>query len=116
MRHRNTQSKFNTHGSGRRALKKNLMRSFFLHGSVRTTETRAKAIKPDIEHLITISKKNDVTARRMIIQKTGSRIAANRLLSDIAPKYAERRGGYTRITKIGNRPGDNARTVLLSLV
>ncbi|MFZ6036043.1 MAG: 50S ribosomal protein L17 [Patescibacteria group bacterium] len=116
MRHHKKTKKLGRTGSARKALVKGLLRSFFLHGSIRTTETRAKTIKPLIERLITVSKTNTITHRRLIIQKTGSRIVAQSLLNTIGPKYQSRKGGYTRITKLGKRKGDDASVVILSYV
>ena len=116
MRHKKSNKKIGRDKSARRSLTKNLMKSFFLHKQIKTTEGKAKFIKPAIERLITAGKKNNLQTRRLIIQKTGSRQIANIILNNISPIYKERKGGYTRITKIGNRKGDGASTVILTLV
>ncbi len=116
MRHRKIKKNLGAHRSLRRATEKNLLQSFFLHGRIQTTESRAKAIKPRIERLITVGKNNTLTARRTLIARTGSAAAAKRILDTVSPRFAERNGGYTRIIKVRNRVGDGARVVILELV
>lgn len=116
MRHRRARKNLAPHRSLRRSVEKNMLRSFFLHGQIQTTETRAQAMKPRIERLITMGKKNTLTARRAIISRTGSANVAKRVLDVISPQFINRSGGYTRIIKIRNRAGDGARVVILQLV
>jgi large subunit ribosomal protein L17 len=133
MRHRIAGRQFGLPSDQRRALLKGLVRSLLLHDKIVTTETRAKDVKPIAEKLITIAKRNDIHSRRLVrqyvdssvsafIQPATGKIAANpdyvpaRLFDEIAPRYRNRNGGYTRITKIGKRRGDNAPMVLLELV
>jgi large subunit ribosomal protein L17 len=75
-------------------------------GKIKTTEAKAKELRPAIEKLITIGKTNTATTRRLIITKTGSEFVAKKIVEEISPKYAERNGGYTRITKLGRRLKD----------
>ncbi len=116
MRHRKKQTTLGRGANHRRALMRNLARSFFLSGKITTTEAKAKAIKPTIEKLITIGKKDTLQNRRKIIQVTGSNNIANKIIKEVSPRYKERNGGYTRIIKIGNRAGDNAKQVYLQLI
>ena len=134
MRHRVAGRKFGLPSDQRRALLKGLVRSLFEHDKIVTTETRAKDIKPIAEKLITTAKQNDVHARRLVRQYVDSNIAEfgvaegsgkvarnpnyviHRLFEEIAPRYKNASGGYTRITKLGARRGDGAPMVVLELV
>lgn len=134
MRHRVGGRKLGLPSDQRRALLKGLVRSLFQNDKIVTTETRAKDIKPIAEKLITTAKRNDIHARRLVRQFVDSnvsefgvnaatgKLARNphyvvaRLFEVIAPRYKDRPGGYTRITKIGARRGDGAPLVLLELV
>ena len=132
MRHRIAGRQFGLPSDQRRALLKGLVRSLFVNDKIVTTETRAKDIKPIAEKLITIAKRNDQHARRLVRQYVDSNVSAfdrssgkiqpnehyvpAKLFDEIAPRYRNRNGGYTRITKIGKRRGDNAPMVLLELV
>lgn len=134
MRHRVAGRKFSLPSDQRRALLKGLVRSLFEHGKITTTETRAKEVKPIAEKLITIARRNDLHARRLVraqldanvsefgVNAQNNKLARNpncvmpRLFEQIAPRYANRPGGYTRITKLGFRRGDGAPLVLLELV
>jgi large subunit ribosomal protein L17 len=133
MRHRIAGRQFGLPSDQRRALLKGLVRSLFAYDKIVTTETRAKDVKPIAEKLITIAKRNDQHARRLVRQYVDSNVSAfeptetgkigpnpnyvpSRLFDEIAPRYRNRNGGYTRITKIGKRRGDNAPMVLLELV
>ena len=88
----------------------------FTHGRIRTTEARARALRPLAERLITFAKRGDVHARRQVLRRIPDRDVVHKLFSEIAPRYAERGGGYTRILKLGQRPGDGAPMALLELV
>jgi large subunit ribosomal protein L17 len=134
VRHRVSGRKFGLPSDQRRSLLKGLVRSLFAYDKIVTTETRAKDIKPIAEQLITTAKRNDLHARRLVRQYVDSnvsafgtnvetgKLAANpdyvpaRLFDVIAPRYKNRPGGYTRITKLGARRGDGAPMVLLELV
>lgn len=133
MRHRVAGRKFGLPSDQRRALLKGLVRSLFAHDKIVTTETRAKDVKPIAEKLITTAKKGDINARRQVRQYIDSNVSAfardekgkltanpdyvpSRLFDVIAKRYANRPGGYTRITKLGARRGDGAPMVLLELV
>ncbi|MCH7491987.1 50S ribosomal protein L17 [Patescibacteria group bacterium] len=116
MKHRKKDKKLGRDKSSRRSLTKNLVKSFFLYEQLKTTEAKAKFIKPVIERLITLGKNNNLHTRRLLIKKTDSRSTTNLILNKISPKYKGRQGGYTRITKINNRQGDGAVVVVLTLV
>jgi large subunit ribosomal protein L17 len=93
-----------------------LAASLFEHEKVRTTEAKARALRPVAERLITFAKKGDVHARRQVLRVMPDRDVVHRLFSEIAPRYAERDGGYTRILKLGPRQGDGAPMAILELV
>lgn len=116
MRHRRKKKILGRGKSHRKMLIKNLLKSFFIHEKIETTETKAKLIKPLVEKVITIGKKDNLQSRRKIIQKIGNNYIANKILKEISPRYKERSGGYTRIIKLGKRQGDNANVVQLTLV
>jgi large subunit ribosomal protein L17 len=94
----------------------NLAREVIIHGRITTTETRAKMARPLVERLVTYGKKGDVAARRQALKVIHDRDVIHRLFADVAPRYADREGGYTRILKLGSRQGDNASMVILELV
>jgi large subunit ribosomal protein L17 len=93
-----------------------LAAALFEHEKVRTTEARAKALRPLAERLITFAKRGDVHARREVLKVVPDRDVVHRLFSEIAPRFAERPGGYTRVLKLGNRNGDGAPMALIELV
>ena len=93
-----------------------LAASLFEHEKVQTTEAKAKALRPVAERLITFAKKGDVHARRQVLRLVTDRNVVHRLFEEIAPRYAERDGGYTRILKLGPRKGDGAPMAILELV
>ncbi|MFC4139635.1 MULTISPECIES: 50S ribosomal protein L17 [unclassified Microbacterium] len=100
-----------------RLLLANLAASLFEHRSITTTETKAKRLRPLAERLVTLAKRGDLHARRRAMTVLRSnKDAAHVLFTEIAPLVAEREGGYTRITKIGNRKGDNAPMAVIELV
>jgi large subunit ribosomal protein L17 len=94
----------------------NLAASLFTHKSIKTTETRAKRLRPVAERLITFAKKGDLHARRRVLATIGDKTVVHELFTEIAPLVQLRDGGYTRITKLGFRKGDNASMVQMELV
>src|SRR5690625_831327 len=94
----------------------NLAQSLFEHGRIRTTESRAKRLRPEAERLITKAKRGDLHARRQVLAVLSRKDIVHTLFTEIAPSMAERHGGYTRITKIGPRKGDNAPMAVIELV
>ncbi|MFJ4870982.1 50S ribosomal protein L17 [Streptomyces sp. NPDC088757] len=94
----------------------NLAKSLFEHGRITTTEAKARRLRPVAERLITKAKKGDIHNRRLVLQTITDKGIVHTLFTEIAPRYSERPGGYTRITKIGNRRGDNAPMAVIELV
>lgn len=106
-------------GSGpdhQRLLLGTLAAQLFQHERIRTTEAKAKALRPVAEHLITFAKKGDVHSRREVLKSVPDRDVVHKLFSEIGPRYFERNGGYTRILKLGQRQGDGAPMALIELV
>ena len=116
MRHARAGKKLGRDSAHRKALYSNLAGSLIQHGRIETTEAKAKAVKPFAEKMITLGKRGDLHARRQALAALRSNDVVHRLFADIAPRFAERPGGYTRIVKIGPRQGDAAPMVLLELV
>ena len=94
----------------------NLAAALFTHKAITTTETKAKRLRPLAERLITFGKRGDLHARRRVLSVIGDKEVVHILFTEIAPLVADREGGYTRITKIGNRKGDNAPMARIELV
>lgn len=94
----------------------NLVTSLFEHDSITTTETKAKRLRPLAERLITFAKRGDLHARRRVMTVVRDKGVVHRLFVEVAPDMAERQGGYTRVTKIGARKGDNAPMAVIELV
>jgi large subunit ribosomal protein L17 len=94
----------------------NLAASLFTHKSIKTTETKAKRMRPLVERMVTFAKRGDLHARRRVLATIGDKTVVHELFTEIAPLVAEREGGYTRITKLGFRKGDNASMVQIELV
>jgi large subunit ribosomal protein L17 len=99
-----------------RLLLANLAAALFTHKSITTTETKAKRLRPYAERLVTFAKRGDLHARRRVATVIGDKSVVHELFAEIAPLVADREGGYTRITKIGNRKGDNAPMAVIELV
>ena len=116
MRHRKTGKKFGRKKGPREAMLRNLATSVVMYESVKTTETKAKAIKPVVEKYITKSRDNSLHTRRQLIQFFYDENAVKKLLEELGPRYKERPGGYLRITKLGRRVGDNAPMARLEFV
>ena len=102
--------------SARKALFRSILTSFFEYERIETTEAKAKEINGLAEKLITLGKRGDLHARRQVLSYLMSEEVVTKLFDTIAPKYADRQGGYTRIMKIGPRRGDAAPMVILELV
>jgi large subunit ribosomal protein L17 len=116
MRHGRTGKKLGRDSAHRKALYANLACSLIEHGRIRTTEAKAKAVKPYAEKMITLGRRGDLHARRLALAELRSQEAVHQLFADVAPRFADRPGGYTRIVKLGHRPGDAAEMVYLELV
>lgn len=102
--------------SARRALFRDVITSLFRHERIETTEAKAKEIGAMAEKMVTIAKRGDLNARRLVAQDLHDKIVIKKLFDEIAPSYKERQGGYTRILKLGPRRGDAAPMVILELV
>lgn len=100
----------------RRALVRNLMRSLILHESITTTEARAKEVQRHVESLVTVARKDTLHSRRMALSTLPDQGAVNDLIHKIAPRYVDRAGGYTRITRVGLRKGDGASLARLEFI
>ena len=99
-----------------RLLLGNLATALFEHGKIRTTHAKAKALRPVAERLITFAKRGDLHARRQVLTVVRDKGVVHTLFAEIGPRFAERPGGYTRITKVGPRKGDNAPMAVIELV
>ncbi|QVQ51065.1 50S ribosomal protein L17 [Spiractinospora alimapuensis] len=99
-----------------RLMMRNLATSLFEHGRIKTTEAKAKRLRPYAEKLITLGKRGDLHARRQVLTKISDKSVVHELFTEIGPRYANRTGGYTRITKVGPRKGDNAPMAVIELV
>ena len=116
MRHRNAGYKLGRNTSHRRALLRNLVTSIVLEDRVHTTITKAKAVRPHVEKLITLGKKGDVHARRQALSFLQTREAVTRLFDTVAPRYGDRNGGYLRIVRTGFQKGDGAEKAFIELL
>ncbi len=117
MRHRRNRNKLSRDASHRKALLQNLSKQVIEHERIKTSQAKAKAVKPEVEKLITLAKRGDLHARRQLLKKLGQdKFAVHKLVEEIAPRYDERPGGYTRITKLGPRRSDSTEMVFLELV
>lgn len=103
-------------GDRRRALFRGLMAALIRHEHIRTTEARAKELRPRFERLVTLGKRGDLHARRLALSYLPDTLMIEKLFAEIAPRYGDRPGGYTRILKIGQRKGDAAELVQIELV
>ena len=117
MRHQKTRHKLSRSASHRKALLANLCVEVIDHERIKTTEAKAKAVKPEVEKLITLAKRGDLHARRQALATLNQdKFVVHKLFDEIAPRYAERPGGYTRILKLGPRRSDSSEMVFLELV
>lgn len=117
MRHHNKNRKFGRKKNVRSALLKSLALSLINHGRIKTTEAKAKELRPFIEKLVTKAKENDLAAKRIVISRLMNRNPeTKKLFDDIAPKYKDTKGGYTRILKLPPRLSDGAKMALIEFV
>ena len=125
MRHQVAGYKLNRTKGARIALRRTLIKQFFTHERIRTTQAKAAAIRGEAEKMITVARRvkdaedaDKVAARRLIVSQLGnnSNEVVKKLFDEIAPRFADRNGGYTRVLKLGPRLGDKAEMVLLELV
>ena len=116
MRHARAGKKLGRDSAHRKALYSNLAGALIEHGRIKTTVTKAKAVKPLAEQMITLGRRGDLHARRQATAFLRSRDVVHKLFDEVAPLFKDRPGGYTRIVKIGPRPGDAAEMAYLELV
>jgi large subunit ribosomal protein L17 len=117
MRHAKQKGKLSRDSAHRKALMMNLSREVIDHERIQTTEAKAKAVKPELERLITLAKRGDQHSRRQAMARLGQdKFVVYKLFEEIAPRYADRAGGYTRILKLGPRRSDSTEMVFLELV
>jgi large subunit ribosomal protein L17 len=117
MRHRKKRNKLSRDTGHRKALVKNLCGQIVQHERIQTTEAKAKVVRPEVEKLITLAKRGDLHARRQALAALGqNKFTVHKLFEEIAPRYAQRDGGYTRILKLGPRRSDATEMVYIELV
>ena len=117
MRHQRQRYQLSRTASHRKALLMNLVKEIVDHERIKTSEAKAKAVKPELERLITLAKRGDLHARRQALQTLGQdKFVVYKLFEEIAPRYRERPGGYARILKLGPRRSDRTEMVLIELV
>jgi large subunit ribosomal protein L17 len=117
MRHKRNRHKLSRDAAHRKALLKNLSKQLFEHERIETSQAKAKAVKPGVERMITIAKRGDLHSRRLLLSRLGQdKFIVHKLVEEIAPRYTERPGGYTRIVKLGPRRSDSTEMVYLELV
>ena len=117
MRHQNKKYRIGTNPSHRRSLLKNLAIEVIDHGKIKSTHTKCMAIRPVVEKLITLAKIDSVANRRLAYSKLNNKDAVKKLFEEVAPKFKERNGGYTRVVKFAEgRVGDNAKMSMIALV
>ncbi len=116
MRHAVAGRKFDRATGPRLAMFRNLMVSLIAHERIQTTEAKAKEIQPLIERLISVSREDTVHSRRIATSRLSNSAAVNKLFTVIGPRYPDRKGGYTRIVKLGTRLGDGASMAIIELL
>jgi large subunit ribosomal protein L17 len=116
LRHHRAGKKLGRDSAHRRSLYANLAGALIEHGRIRTTEAKAKAVRPIAEQMITLGRRGDLAARRQAIAFLRSQDVVHKLFAEVAPRFADRPGGYSRIVKLGPRAGDGAEMVYLELV
>ncbi len=116
MKHHDRRRKLGRTRDERRALLRSLAEALIAHGKITTTLPKAKEIRSYVEKLVTKAKKNDLAAKRLVISRLGTPARAEKLFSEIAPRYLERPGGYTRIIKLPRRLGDGSAMAVIEFV
>ena len=115
MRHKRNRHKLSRDSAHRKSLMKNLSRQLIEHERIQTSQAKAKAVKPEVERMITIAKRGDLHSRRLLLSRLGQdKFIVHKLVDEIAPRYSERPGGYTRIVKLGPRRSDSTEMVYLN--
>jgi large subunit ribosomal protein L17 len=117
VRHRRKRGKLSRDAAHRRSLLANLSKQLIEHERIKTSQAKAKAVKPEVEQLITLAKRGDLHARRQALSALGQdKFTVHKLFEEVAPRYADRPGGYTRIIKLGPRRSDSTEMVFIELV
>ena len=116
MRHRAKGRQLSRTSTHKRAMLNNMASSLFEHGRIVTTEAKAKELRPFAEKLITLARRGDLHARRLVERRIKDRDTLGKLFSEIGPRFAARPGGYTRILKLRHRPGDGADVARIELL
>jgi large subunit ribosomal protein L17 len=117
MRHQKHQNKLNVSPSHRKSLIRNLSIELIDHSRIRTTHAKSKALRSYVEKLVTLAKVDSVANRRLAFRRLNNKLAVTRLFAEVAPKFRERNGGYTRIAKLADgRVGDNSKMSIISFV
>ncbi len=116
MRHLKSGRKLSRRKGHRTAMLANLAASIIRHGSVRTTDAKAKEVRPFLERMVTFARRGDLHARRIVLSRLKDPVAVKKLFDEIGPRFANRFGGYTRIVKLGFRHGDNSSMSLIEFV
>src|SRR5213593_1468183 len=117
MRHQKTRNKLSRDAAHRKALLMNLLKEIIEHERIKTSAAKAKAVRPEIEKLITLAKRGDLHARRQALSSLSQdKFAVHKLFVEVAPRYAQRAGGYTRILKLAPRRSDATEMVFIELV
>jgi large subunit ribosomal protein L17 len=114
--HRRSTKYFSRKFNARKALLRGLMVSLVEHERIATTVVKAKELRRHIERAITLGKKDDLTARRLLLSRISNETAVDKIVKDLSPRFKDRAGGYTRIIKIGRRPGDTAEMAFIEFV
>ena len=116
MRNHNVVRKFGRTTDQRKAFMRSLAKNLITHGKITTTEARAKELRPYMEKLVTQGRTTTLASRRTLISKLGGPLSVKKLVEEIAPKYMDRKGGYTRIVKLGKRLGDGSPMAIIEFV
>ena len=116
MRHLKSGRKLSRRKEHRKSMLANLAASLIKNGRVKTTDAKAKEVRPFVERMVTFARRGDLHARRIVLSRLRDPIAVKKLFDEIGPRFADRFGGYTRILKLGPRKGDSADMVLIELV
>jgi large subunit ribosomal protein L17 len=116
MRHRKSGVKLNRTSSHRDAMFRNMVTSLFKHERIRTTDAKAKELRRWADHLVTLAKRGDLHARRQALSIVREKAVVHKLFEEVQEKFGSRKGGYTRVIKLGHRPGDAAKVSMIELV
>jgi large subunit ribosomal protein L17 len=116
MRHKKTGKKIGRQKAPREMMLRNLASSVLIYEKVKTTDVKAKAVRSLVEKMITAAKKNDLVAKKKIIATLPQKMAVKKAIEVLGERYKDKKGGYTRLVKIGNRTGDGAKIVQIELI